>query len=171
MKNKSRFLSYILRHDTQGLSMSKSGWVKVDDILNKLDINKLELDEIVSNNDKNRFSYDVTGTLIRANQGHSLPVSVDYKKINRPVDIYHGTSEAISGVIMKRGLSKMNRTHVHWSPDLKTAITVGKRHSDKISIFKLKSLEFIESGGSIYLSENGVYLTGDVDPKFLERIV
>lgn len=81
----SKALSWILRHGAinEGLNMSVTGYVNIEDILNHKNFKKYTLSDIkrvVSENNKQRFSLreDVEsgGTLqIRANQGHSLYVS------------------------------------------------------------------------------------------------
>ena len=72
----SKYLSKHLRHQPEriGLKLAPGGWVAVDDLLAacrrySFPINSLELKEVVANNDKKRFSFDSTGSLIRANQG------------------------------------------------------------------------------------------------------
>ncbi len=80
----SKKLSYLLRHNPEDLEMNKNGWVKIDNILNKLDISMNDLERIVDTNDKKRFSFDETLTYIRANQGHSLDVNVELKEIKLP---------------------------------------------------------------------------------------
>ena len=46
MKNASRKLSYILRHNPGTLEMDSEGWVTVGQVLNVLDITLKELQEI-----------------------------------------------------------------------------------------------------------------------------
>ena len=77
----SKYLSKHLRHQPErlGLKLAAGGWVEVDALLaacrdKNFPITRAELEEVVAGNDKQRFSFDVTGQLIRANQGHSIPV-------------------------------------------------------------------------------------------------
>jgi putative RNA 2'-phosphotransferase len=71
----SKYLSKHLRHQPEriGIQLAPGGWVAVDELLaackkHQFPINRAELEEVVANNDKKRFSFDSTGTLIRANQ-------------------------------------------------------------------------------------------------------
>ena len=129
----SKKLSYLLRHNPEDLEMDKNGWVKIDDILNKLNISILELEKIVDTNDKKRFSFDETLTYIRANQGHSLDVDVELKETKPPKYLYHGTSpNFIKDIIKSGGINKMSRQHVHLSHTEDTAYIVGKRHSKRL---------------------------------------
>lgn len=78
----SRFLSLILRHDpgAAGITLDEHGWADVDELISKvsktmpLDMETLE--EIVRTDGKQRYSFNADKTLIRANQGHSIPVDL-----------------------------------------------------------------------------------------------
>lgn len=71
----SRFLSLILRHKPEqiGLTLDNQGYVNVEDLMNGINnsgkfINKTILDEIVTSDNKQRYSYNNDKTKIRANQ-------------------------------------------------------------------------------------------------------
>lgn len=169
----SKKLSYILRHDPGKLHMDKNGWVSVDDILNDFDIDFDTLDEIVENNNKKRFVFNDDETKIRANQGHSIKVDVELEETTPPETLYHGTSYENAQKIMKSGLKKMTRQHVHLSEDLDTAKTVGKRHSkgaDPI-ILSIDCNGLVNSGQVFYKSLNGVWLTDDISEDFIQVII
>ena len=76
----SKYLSYHLRHrpDLLGLELRSGGWVEVEKLLkasrDRNLISSTELKTVVAQNDKQRFSFDSTEKLIRANQGHSMVV-------------------------------------------------------------------------------------------------
>src|SRR5262249_40072040 len=79
----SKFLSKHLRHEPEalGLTLRPGGWVAIDDLLaaatkHGFPITPAELDDVIRTNPKQRFSFDETGTLIRANQGHSTAVDL-----------------------------------------------------------------------------------------------
>ncbi len=83
----SKYLSKHLRHQPErlGLTLAPGGWVPVDELLSacanhQFPLTRAELDEVVARNEKQRFSFDVTGELIRPNQG-SNPVSRYCRKI------------------------------------------------------------------------------------------
>src|SRR5271157_1542776 len=83
----SKYLSKYLRHAPHelGLTLQPGGWVPVDDLLaaaekNGFPITYDDLVECVETNDKQRFAIDVTGELIRANQGHSVEVDLQLRK-------------------------------------------------------------------------------------------
>jgi putative RNA 2'-phosphotransferase len=71
------------------LTLQTGGWVSVDDLLAASErigfsFTYDELIECVETNDKKRFSFDDTGDLIRANQGHSVEVDLQLKESSRP---------------------------------------------------------------------------------------
>ena len=166
----SRTISYLLRHNPRDLSMDKEGWVKTIDLLNYLDITIDLLQEIVDNNDKKRFAFNVDKSKIRASQGHSkkLKLNIKFKEVQFPTNYYHGTIfENVKG-IMKYGLKSQNREYVHLSKDVKTAITVGRRHGKAIVILIIDGNQMKRDGLKIYESENGVILVNYVDPKYIK---
>ncbi|HBL57200.1 MAG TPA: RNA 2'-phosphotransferase, partial [Cyanobacteria bacterium UBA8803] len=148
----SKYLSKHLRHQPEriGLTLAPGGWVNVDDLLtacanNSFPINPTELQEVVTQNDKQRFSFDPTGTRIRANQGHSIEVDLQLEPAIPPEVLYHGTGHRSVESILHEGLSKMSRHHVHLSRDIATAHKVGARHGRPV-IFTVKAAAMNAAG-------------------------
>lgn len=172
----SKYLSYHLRHrpDELGLELGPGGWVDVDALLSAaasrgFAIGRDELTDVVVSNDKQRFSFDATGSRIRANQGHSVPVDLELVSAVPPGVLYHGTGSQTVPTIQQTGLLKMNRRHVHLSPDVETARRVGSRHG-KPAIFSVASASMHEQGYVFYVSDNGVWLVEHVPPDFLDLL-
>ena len=74
-------MSLILRHKPEaiGLKLDAGGWVAIDELVAKgraagAPISEGAVRKIVSQSDKQRFAISSDGKLIRANQGHSIPV-------------------------------------------------------------------------------------------------
>lgn len=169
----SVFISLILRHkpETIGIQLDKHGWANVEELINgindtgkKIDMEILE--EIVRTDNKQRYSFNEDKTLIRANQGHSIPVDVELKEQKPPQFLYHGTASRFLDSIMQDGLKPMSRLYVHLSKDIETAMKVGKRHGKPI-ILTVNSEEMYNDGIEFFLSENGVWLTKNVDKKYI----
>lgn len=172
----SKFLSLVLRHhpDAANIRLDEHGWADVDELLAGINstgrkINRNILEEIVATDNKQRYSFNPDKTLIRANQGHSIPVDVELRQQEPPGFLYHGTAERFLDSIMRDGLKPMSRLYVHLSKDVETALKVGKRHGKPV-ILKVHSGTMHRDGGRFYLSENGVWLTEKVDIKYLEQI-
>ena len=170
----SKYLSKHLRHQEErsGLILENGGWVNVEDLLkaaarNNFPISVTELKEVVEKNDKKRFSFDESGIKIRANQGHSVAVDLNLKPQIPPATLYHGTAERNANSIKEHGLLKMARHHVHLSIDAETARRVGARHGKPL-IFKIDTAAMTAENFEFFVSENGVWLTENVPPKFLD---
>ncbi len=169
----SKFLSKHLRHDPEGLglTLAPGGWVPVDALLaacakRHMTLSPAELAEVVAQNSKQRFSFDETRTMIRANQGHSVAVDLQLAPAVPPDVLYHGTGHLTAPIIAREGLHKMNRNHVHLSRDAATAQSVGARHGRPV-IFEVNAAAMTAAGHAFYCSDNGVWLTDAVPAEFL----
>jgi putative RNA 2'-phosphotransferase len=170
----SKYLSRHLRHapDQLGLVLALGGWVNVDELLSacaaaQFPITQAELEAVVADNDKQRFSFDETHTRIRANQGHSVVVDLQLEPHTPPDVLYHGTGEKSLPMILQSGLLKMSRHHVHLSSDRETARKVGMRHG-RPAILAVDTMAMQQAGFTFYRSENGVWLVDAVPPQYLE---
>ena len=171
----SRFLSKHLRHQPErlGLTLAPGGWVEVNDLLaacavHRMQLSRADLNTVVAQNDKQRFSFDDTGTLIRANQGHSVEVDLELEPMSPPDVLYHGTGYQTAGVIQHEGLHRMSRHHVHLSPDIETAQRVGARHGRPM-VFQVAAGAMHREGHTFFCSANGVWLTEYVPPQYLSK--
>ncbi|NQY06036.1 MAG: RNA 2'-phosphotransferase [Flavobacteriaceae bacterium] len=176
MKTKyiSKFLSYILRHHPEkiGLELDNKGWANVDELLEKINkedtpITREDLELVVAENDKKRFAFNEDKTKIRASQGHSIKIDLGYREKEPPAILYHGTVGKVMYAIKENGLLKMSRHHVHLSEDRETANKVGSRRGKPI-ILSVRSGEMYRDNIQFFQSENGVWLTEHVDPKYIE---
>ena len=172
----SKYLSKHLRHEPEalGLTLEPGGWVPVDSLLaactaRGFRLTRPELDEVVERNSKQRFSFDESGTRIRANQGHSVPVDLQLAPVAPPETLYHGTGHRTADQVEREGLQRMKRHHVHLSPDLPTARAVGARHGQPV-LFEVDAGGMHRDGHLFYCSENGVWLVEQVPPRYLRRI-
>jgi len=169
----SKFISLVLRHQPEvvGPKLDLNGWTDVDQLIHGArckgyPLTPELLKEIVETNDKERFAFNEDGSKIRANQGHSRDVELGLAPKEPPCELYHGTATRFWPSIEEQGLMKGNRQHVHLSSDLKTAEKVGVRHG-KLIILSIDSRWMHEEGHDFYLSENGVWLTDHVPPRYL----
>lgn len=175
-KEISKILSYALRHkpESLGLNLDKNGWVSVEElfsrllIVKKISLNQLELDNIVQTNDKKRFSYNEDKTKIRANQGHSIDIDLELTQKTPPEILYHGTAEKNFESILKSGINKGSRHHVHLSQDIETAKSVGSRHGKPI-ILKINTRLMMSLGYKFYQSNNNVWLVDFIPNNAFEQ--
>lgn len=172
----SRFLSFILRHKPEsiGIALDEHGWANVEELLAGINeqhfIDMEMLEEIVATDNKQRYSFNEDKTLIRANQGHSIPVDVELEKKEPPEYLWHGTGEKYVVYIKEQGLLPKSRLYVHLSADYETAVKVGTRHGKPV-IFKISSRQMAAAGYEFYCSVNGVWLTKSVPVEYLGEAV
>jgi putative RNA 2'-phosphotransferase len=169
----SKLLSLVLRHRPQqlGLTLDDAGFVDVQLLLDALARNsepltRDDLERIVRENDKQRFAFDADRTRIRASQGHSVAVELDYVPMAPPATLYHGTVARFAPAIRREGLQPGARQLVHLSRDLETATTVGNRRGKAIVLI-VRAGEMSTDGFEFYLSANDVWLTRQVPPRFI----
>ncbi|MEO8285508.1 MAG: RNA 2'-phosphotransferase [Chloroflexota bacterium] len=172
----SKYLSKHLRHQPErlGINLAPGGWVDVDELLaacasHNMPISREELEEVVKRNNKQRFSFDPTGRLIRANQGHSVDVDLQLDPVKPPDVLYHGTAQHLVETLRREGLKKMSRHHVHLSAEMETARNVGARHG-RPAVFKVRASEMHNDGHKFYRSDNGVWLVDSVPPEYIELV-
>ena len=172
----SKYIALILRHkpETIGITLDENGWASVSELLsginasgNKIDMQTLE--EIVAEDEKQRYSFNADKTKIRANQGHSINVDVELKKAEPPEILFHGTGEKFVPSIKSEGLKPKSRLYVHLSKDRETAVKVGSRHGKPV-VFEVNSGEMSRNGFEVFLSENGVWLTKIVPAEYLREL-
>ena len=107
----SRYISLILRHKPEviGIRLDEHGWADVDALIQGIQNTKEPafsrelLDEIVCTDSKQRYAYNEDRTLIRASQGHSIPVDVELTQAMPPEILWHGTGEKYTASIEKIG--------------------------------------------------------------------
>ncbi|PUU75995.1 KptA family-domain-containing protein [Tuber borchii] len=191
----SKALSYTLRHGAvkEGLTLQDDGYANVAELLQipkfrKMNLTLEKLRQVVSENDKQRFSLTSTATtpsataiattgtteatattedlhtyLIRATQGHSIPLA-DTSALLTPLppnitSAVHGTFYPAYEAILACGyLSRMGRTHIHLATG-EVGVKSGMRADAQVLFYV--DVERARREGSIefLISENGVALT------------
>lgn len=166
---KSIFLALILRHQPEkgNLTLDKHGWADVSKVLKALDITKEALQDIVATDEKGRYEFNETETKIRACQGHSVNVEIEFIHADPPEILYHGTVTKNLNYILKEGLLPMSRLYVHLSSDYDTAFKVGSRRQGNTIVLKVLAGEMKRKGYNFVRSSNGVWLIKAVPPEFL----
>ena len=170
----SKFLSLVLRHEPErvGLKLGEAGWVGVDEFLKAVNSHgvSLTLDQlkhIVATSDKKRFAFSEDGLRIRASQGHSLEVDLQYAPLTPPETLYHGTAVRFLDSIRQQGLQKMERHDVHLSAETTLTLQVGGRHGKPV-LLTIRAGDMHRAGFVFRCSANGVWLVDHVPPQFIE---
>jgi putative RNA 2'-phosphotransferase len=169
----SKFISLVLRHKPQILSIQidPAGWVNVEALLSAMNARNMPIDmhlleQLVSQNDKQRFAFNADRTKIRANQGHSIAVDLGLAPRIPPEFLYHGTALKNLPSIRAQGLLRGRRQAVHLSSDIDTAEKVGRRHGEPVVLI-VEAVRMDTDGFVFTLSENGVWLVDRVPPEYI----
>ncbi|MCQ4164513.1 RNA 2'-phosphotransferase [Tahibacter harae] len=172
----SKFLSLILRHqpETIGLTLDAQGWADIAELLHKAaaagrPIEREDLDQVIADNDKKRFTLSADGLRLRAAQGHSTPVQLDLPARTPPQRLYHGTATRFLDAILAEGLKPQARQHVHLSTDIATALDVGSRHGRAV-VLGVDAAAMEAAGCRFFQADNGVWLTAAVPAQFLRPL-
>ena len=175
LKSTSKYLSLILRHhpEAAGITLDGHGWADVEELIagvrKSRPFDRETLEKIVATDEKRRYSFNESHTLIRANQGHSVPVDVELPVTEPPEILYHGTGEKYAASIDAQGLLPRRRLYVHLSGDKDTARSVGIRHGRPV-IYVVLSGQMSRDGFVFYRSVNEVWLTKTVPAMYLRRL-
>lgn len=168
MSEIQRFIVYGMRHNPKklGVSLDEEGYCFVDDLLKSMDITYIELEEIIKSSG-GRLCLSDDGNRIRAAHGHSVKVNMNMADV--PPDVlYHGTSRDSMPCIQSDGIRHMNRAYVHLSETLPTAVRIGSRHSCEVAVIAIDAKRMKEDGIGFHKSEDGVWLTEHVAPKYIK---
>ncbi len=173
----SCFLCRVLRHNPSaaGIAVDEHGWANVDELIEGVRqvkepaFDRAVLEDIVATDNKQRYSFSKDGRLIRANQGHSIPVDVELPVVEPPEYLLHGTGEKYTESIDRTGLQRRSRLYVHLSADMETARAVGIRHGKPV-IYRVSSGEMARRGYTFYRSVNGVWLVKEVPLEYLQKL-
>ena len=173
LKKVSKSLSYVLRHrpDTVGLELGDGGWVDVEELIDAFQtagkkMSQQLLEDVVANNDKQRYEFSQDGKQIRARQGHSVDVDLGYQSATPPDVLYHGTATRNLESIFQGGLNKGNRHHVHMSTNKETMLNVAKRHGKPV-LLSINTKQMLIDGFEFFLTGNDVWLTDHVPPDYI----
>lgn len=172
----SKYISLILRYKPEeiGLKLDEHGYLSVLDLIEGLnksyeEFSMNDLERIVREDSKGRYSFNEDKSKIRANQVHSIKVDLGLEEIKPPKVLYHGTGRKYLESILKNGLIKKERNYVHLSKDIETASVVGKRHGDLV-ILEVDSESMFKDGIKFYLSKNNVCLCDYVKVEYIKEI-
>ncbi len=167
-----RLLSRILRHDpgSTGISLDRYGWANVNELVRGIQkktlFSRAQLEELVRGDEKQRYSFNIDHTKVRANYGHSVPVEPVSGPETPPEILWHGSAARFCRSIERDGLLPGSRQYVHLSSDRETARIVGARHGEPI-IYRVMSGQMYRDGYVFYQPMGGVWQTKYVPPNYL----
>ena len=169
----SKFLSLVLRHKPEHiwLTLDPEGWADVEELIRKSLESRVVLDrptlrEVVEGAEKKRFSFSEDGKRIKANYGHSIPVSLGKESAEPPKTLFHGTAKRFLPSIKNNGLGPGDRQYVHLVEDEKTAVEVGRRHGEPV-VLVIRAHEMYEKGYEFFKTASAIWLTKEVPVEYI----
>lgn len=176
LKKVSKSMSYVLRHrpDAIGIRLEEHGWVDVEHLIDAFACDgqaysRALIERVVAESDKQRFEFSDDGNKIRARQGHSVPVDLGYPPAVPPDVLYHGTATRFLDSILRQGLAKGKRHHVHLSTNKDTMLAVAQRHGKPV-LLEIDAKRMHDDGREFFVTGNGVWLTDSVPPSYLREV-
>lgn len=94
---------------------------------------------------------------------------MDFAVAEPPATLYHGTVAKYVDDILRDGLKRMTRHHVHLSVDVETATKVGSRHGKPV-ILAVAAGMMHANGHVLKVSANGVWLADEVPPQYITAL-
>jgi putative RNA 2'-phosphotransferase len=168
----SRYMSYLLRHNSENLKMDEYGFVDVNELLEKLHgrfhIDRRFMVEVVEKSQRKRF--EIMDNKIRALYGHTISVKSQLEEDTVVEVLYHGTTPDAASEILKEGLKPMERRWVHLSPTMVTAVEVGLRRTKRPIVLEIDAKSARENSLRFYKATDKVYVSGPIPARYI-RIV
>lgn len=171
----SRGMAAVLRHGIGGAKIDEHGWVALDELaqtLTKLLRAKIEekhILDVIRSDDIGRYEFDENKLRIRALYGHSIPVTINYRKVN-PEEVetlYHGTVMERMEKIRREGLKPLNRLWVHMYSSFKLAAARSLRRRGTPVILAIDAKR-LASECMLFKAGKYVYVTKHVPSKFIK---
>ncbi len=194
----SKTLSFYLRHKPEELYKNKvvkleeDGYLEMSLLLeseifqnsfkNKYnkEITDLDIKNVVNINEKKRFEISNDGKKIRCVQGHNKDIKLDDEKyleeVKEPYEtLIHGTNKKAYEIIKTKGLSIMNRRHIHFVTNNNSKEVIsGYRNSSNVFIY-LDMKKCMDDKIIFYKSKNNVILSsglnGIIEPKYFKMVI
>lgn len=163
----SKRMSHALRHAPwlYELELDEAGWTPVADLLAALGVDRAQLENVVRDNQKQRF--ELAGDRVRARYGHSVPGRILREPGTPPAALYHGTSRQAAAAILRDGLRPMRRQYVHLSVTREMAESVGSRKGEQVRVLTVDTPAACAAGVEFLRGNEIVWLTDHVPAAFL----
>jgi 2'-phosphotransferase len=179
----SKRLSGILRHRaiSAGLPIRSDGYVELAKLLEHHQFNftnDAEIRWVVFNSDKKRFEINILEDgieYIRAVQGHSMSfinANELLEEIHDPAEVpicIHGTYQRFEESIIREGLSRRTRNHIHFAVDRPGGEVISGSRLNVDMLIHVDVRRAMEAGHRFYRSVNNVILSeGPISAEYFQ---
>ncbi|MCL2711777.1 MAG: RNA 2'-phosphotransferase [Methanomassiliicoccaceae archaeon] len=168
-----RTLAGILRHGKFEPDMDDQGFVSMRDVvyIMKEHNNRMHwlrphhLVSLVETDPKGR--YQISGDMVRATYGHSIPLELDLPTDDVPQELYFPTTAEEVDIILEVGLRPSDRSMVHLSLTYDDAVRAGKVRVDDPVILVIDADAVFDAGYEIGKAGKTVFLAKEIPPDCL----
>jgi putative RNA 2'-phosphotransferase len=178
LKRIGGIMSGILRHfpDQFGVMMDDNGWVSIIDLVDAIKTRKIGLhwlrphhiEAIVETDEKHR--YQVDGEMVRATYAHTIDVNLSDLPMAELNELYYPVTEDEVDIILEQGLTPTDRSKVHLSGSIQKATEAGQIRTENPIILQIDAGKAIKNGVSIRKAGKDVYISDDIDVKYISRL-
>jgi putative RNA 2'-phosphotransferase len=171
----SRFLALVLRHRAHefDLKVDDEGFVSIEALLdvirsqNGMDgVVRENLEAIAREGDRRR--YEISGDFIRATYGHSFRRPIRYQEVAPPDRLFVSVPTAQIPHVRVTGLRPEDRQYLHLSGTEEEAREIGDRRNVEHVVVTVLAGEAAVAGIPFHRPTEGLYLTTQLPPRFLE---
>jgi hypothetical protein len=131
-------------------------------------LTEYDLEQMNATSAKKR--YEVADGRIRALYGHSRHVQISRPTATPPEFLYHGLAPFYMRKVEEFGLKPYKRQYLHLSIDDNTAYQVGKHHSNRPAVLKIRALDAFTDGYNFYAGNDEVWLSDYIPFEYIERL-
>ncbi|MCL2785610.1 MAG: RNA 2'-phosphotransferase [Methanomassiliicoccaceae archaeon] len=172
-----RTLAGILRHGKFEPDMDDQGFVSMREIIYLVKEHNYRMHwlrphhviALVETDPKGR--YQISGDLVRATYGHSIPLELELPTDDVPAELFFPTTAEEVDIILETGLLPSDRSMVHLSLTYEDAMRAGKVRVDNPIILVIDADAVFDAGLDIGKAGRTVFLAKEIPPDCLEIAV
>ncbi|MEF8879538.1 MAG: RNA 2'-phosphotransferase [Candidatus Thermoplasmatota archaeon] len=178
MSSLSRIMAGALRHfpDKMGLMMDGHGWVDISSLVEAIGtgrsgfnwLRNYHIEALAETDPRDRYQID--GGMIRATYGHTVEIELDDLPEADIDEFYYPVTEEEADIVLEGGIHASDRNKVHLSGSRKKALEAGKVRTEDPLILRIDGKKAKKDGVKIYHAGRDVYLTDEVDAKYISKL-
>lgn len=177
----SKTITFILRHRPFAFNvrLDSRGYCSLTDLLTALtsqerfaDVTLDDILHIVETCPKQRF--EIKDGKIRARYGHSI-LDLELPTSHPPDILYHGTVTSSLDSIRQKGISEMNRKHVHLVEEQAKQFSIEaasrkkqQGRNNRVHLLPVNTVKALMLGVKFYNTDHGTWLSDAIPPEAIE---
>ena len=168
-----RTIAAILRHGKFSLDMDDQGFVRIREIVMTVKeknsrmhwLRPHHIIALVETDPKGR--YQISGDMVRATYGHSIPLELDLPTDDVPAELFYPATPEEVDIILEAGLLPSDRLMVHLSLTYNDAMNAGSVRVEDPIILLIDTNAVFKAGHEIGKAGKTVFLAKQIPPECL----